>query len=107
MTEIVQFNGTGRYIMLQLDLPDELHDRIQAVGIMDEVEFTEDEPVELDDEWLIVKGTQACYVGTGNEHQYENAEKLHDGMVQWEGRFAVQPWVPRNPEIDGPLPEEE
>lgn len=68
------------------------------------------EVVELDDEWLIVEGTQVVTVGQerhakerARDHQY--ATYLHGSMVQWEGKFAVQPWMPRQPEIDGPLPE--
>lgn len=62
-------------------------------------------PVEVDAPWLIVDGRQACYVGQENAGDYPKATKLHDGMVEWTGRFAVQPAGKHRPEIDGPLPE--
>lgn len=62
--------------------------------------------VEVDGEWLIVDGSQACFVGIGEEHHYENARIVSEGTVQWRGKFAVKPWQPRIPEVDGPLPEE-
>lgn len=66
----------------------------------------EGEPVEVDDGWLIVEGSQACYVGEDNMHYYENARTVYDGMVAWDGRFAVRPIRFGRVEIDGPLPEE-
>lgn len=68
------------------------------------------EVVEVDDDWLIVDGTLAAYVGEPRHAKEQaqndpNAQHLHGGMLEWSGKFAVQPWQPRNPEIDGPIPE--
>lgn len=48
--------------------------------------------VEVDGDWLYVDGERAYW---------ERGE-----MNRMTGRFAVQPWHPRRPEIDGPIPEE-
>lgn len=58
-----------------------------------------------DDGWLIVDGTQTCYVGEDAMDNYDEDQQLYDGMVEFTGKFAVRPWHPGRPEIDGPLPE--
>lgn len=44
-----------------------------------------------DDGWLIVEGERTYW---------------DDGLGRMNGCFAVRPWQPRNPEIDGPVPRE-
>lgn len=68
------------------------------------------EPVEVDDEWLIVEGRRVAYAGEPRDAKKQaqedpNAQHLHGGLIEWQGKFAVQPWQPRQPEIDGPIPE--
>lgn len=70
------------------------------------------EPVRFDEgnDALIVEGSQAASVGDERHareqaRQSESATYLHGSMVEWTGKFAVWPWQPRRPEIDGPIPE--
>lgn len=53
--------------------------------------------------WLIVEGSQRCYVGEDAMDMYDEERHLNDGNVQFTGEFAVRPDTPRSPEIDGPI----